>query len=187
MSNMLLRMMILLALVGVAACTRTQDVLEPSAIAPQERTVATMAGDAQAPATVQPAAPAPASAPAAAAARIQFDPIVGATVETAAPLTERLVARARERGIRLAGNADPAATHVLKGYFSASTEGAETTVIYVWDIYDPAGVRLHRVNGQFKAPSGGNDGWASVTPATMQAVADQSAEQLFALFASRSG
>ena len=59
-----------------------------------------------------------------------------------------------ERGISARRQrATPAATHVLKGYFSAMTEGKETTVIYVWDVYDPAGNRLHRIQGQQKAPA----------------------------------
>jgi hypothetical protein len=63
---------------------------------------------------------------------------------------------------------------MLKGYFSAVTEGKDTTVVYVWDVYDPAGNRLHRINGQMKAPSvasgsgATDDSWKAVSPATMQ-------------------
>ncbi|TIU15318.1 MAG: hypothetical protein E5W49_24025, partial [Mesorhizobium sp.] len=49
---------------------------------------------------------------------------------------------------------------------------------YVWDVYDPAGNRLHRINGQQKAPSAnGGEGWAAVAPETMQAIADQTIDQ----------
>ena len=99
----------------------------------------------------------------AARTRLRFDPIVGATVDVATPLTERLAQRARARGITLAGSADPSTTHVLKGYFSTLTEGGKTTVIYVWDVYDASGNRLHRINGQQKS-SGKGEGWAAVPP-----------------------
>jgi hypothetical protein len=67
---------------------------------------------------------------------------------------------------------------VLKGYFSTMSEGKDTTVIYVWDVYDPAGNRLHRINGQQKAASvNGGEGWAAVAPETMQAIADQTIDQ----------
>jgi len=131
------------------------------------------------------AAPTPAT-PAQSAAilsktRLQVAPIVGASVEAATPLTAELQTRARQRGITLAGSADQTATHVLKGYFSTMTEGKDTTVIYVWDVYDPAGNRLHRINGQQKAPSvSGGEGWAAVAPATMQAIADQTIDQFAA-------
>ncbi|TIT76664.1 MAG: hypothetical protein E5W57_18130, partial [Mesorhizobium sp.] len=89
--------------------------------------------------------------------------------------------RARQRGVTLVGSTDQTATHVLKGYFSTMTEGKDTTVIYVWDVYDPSGNRLHRINGQQKALSVGSaEGWSSVAPATMQAIADQTIDQFTA-------
>ncbi len=180
----------LLAVFAVPACTSTQDVLEPSAIAASPPTGGIPAEGSAAmapPANASAPAGAPLSAAVAARTHLRFDPIVGATVETAAPLTERLASRAKARGIQLAGSADPSTTHVLKGYFSTLTEGSETTVIYVWDVYDPGGNRLHRINGQQKAPSNGGDGWSSVSTATMQAIADTTIDQLAGWLASRAG
>jgi hypothetical protein len=179
----------MLAALAAGACSNTKDVLEPSAIAasppaPGVLQAETPAGPGQSAAGQ--ASPA-LTASVAARTRLRFDPIVGATVETATPLTERLAQRARSRGITLAGSADPATTHVLKGYFSILTEGGQTTVIYVWDVYDGAGNRLHRINGQQKAPAGGGEGWAAVPPATMQAIADTTIDQLIAWLAARPG
>ncbi|TIL60746.1 MAG: hypothetical protein E5Y79_08880 [Mesorhizobium sp.] len=189
----------LLAALALAACTNAKDVLEPSAIAPQSTQTVPTAGSgtaatptapattAQPPAATQPSAPAqPATttAPPAKSAvviartRLQVAPIVGASVEAATPLTAALQTRAKQRGITLAGSAGQTPTHVLKGYFSTMSEGKDTTVIYVWDVYDPAGNRLHRINGQQKAASvNGGEGWAAVAPETMQAIADQTIDQ----------
>jgi hypothetical protein len=110
--------------------------------------------------------------------RLQVAPIVGAPVEAAGPLTAELQTRAKQRGLTLVGSTDQTATHVLKGYFSTMSEGKDTTVIYVWDVYDPSGNRLHRINGQQKALSAGSgEGWPTVSPATMQAIADQTIDQ----------
>jgi hypothetical protein len=159
----------------LSACTSTQDVLEPSAIAAQQPDGS---GSGAQVATSSIGTPAKDGAAISTTARVQIAPIVGASVEAATPLTERLASRARERGIRLAGSADATATHVLKGYFSALTEGKETTVVYVWDLYDPAGTRLHRINGQQKVQISGGDGWSSVPPAAMQTIADSTIDQL---------
>ncbi|RWL20430.1 MAG: hypothetical protein EOR57_11380 [Mesorhizobium sp.] len=182
----------LLAALTLAACTNAKDVLEPSAIASQSTqavpttgtgtaaTPTTPATTAHPSATAQPSAPTqPAkSAAVIARTRLQVAPIVGASVEAATPLTAELQTRAKQRGITLAGSAGQAPTHVLKGYFSTMSEGKDTTVIYVWDVYDPAGNRLHRINGQQKAPSAnGGEGWAAVAPETMQAIADQTIDQ----------
>ena len=187
----------LLVALALSACTNAKDVLEPSAITPPASsstqaltpTQATPTAAVPAPATSTPATgtPAPATATTAQSAailsktRLQIAPIVGASVEAATPLTAELQTRARQRGITLAGSQDQTATHVLKGYFSAMSEGKDTTVIYVWDVYDPSGNRLHRINGQKKAPSvNGADSWKAVAPATMQAIADQTIDQFAA-------
>jgi hypothetical protein len=171
------------ALLVLAGCSSTQDVLEPSAIAASPPSPGALQ-----PASAGSSAPAAAFNPGIAArTRLRFDPIVGATVEVATPLTERLAERARARGITLAGSADPATTHVMKGYFSALAEGGQTTVIYVWDVYDSAGNRLHRINGQQKAPPGSGEGWTAVPPVTMRTIADNTIDQLTSWLASSAG
>jgi hypothetical protein len=195
--------MVLAAAAMPAACTSASDVLQPSAITPQSTqsvpaspeagTQTAAASPAPTGAAMSPTAPTAANPPARTAAvpagtRLQIAPLVGASVEAAAPLTERLNLKARERGITLVGSADTSATNILKGYFSVLTEGKDTTVIYVWDLYDPAGNRLHRINGQQKAPSvGGAKGWAAVSPSVMQAVADATVDQLAAWLSGKTG
>lgn len=183
----------------LSACNSASDVLQPSTGTPQStrsvaappqagtETTATTAGTPPTTAATTSVDPARAAV-ALARMRLQIAPLVGASVESATPLTERLNARARERGITLVGSTDTSATHVLKGYFSVLTEGKDTTVVYVWDLYDPSGNRLHRINGQQKAPSvNGAQGWAAVPPATMQAVADSTMDQLVAWLSGSAG
>ncbi|TPI10775.1 hypothetical protein FJW06_21990 [Mesorhizobium sp. B4-1-3] len=196
----------LLAALALGACTNAKDVLEPSAItppassaqssaAPQGTSTTAISPTTTAPApstataTTASAKPAtPAQTAALAKTRLQVAPIVGASVDAAAPLTAELQARAKQRGLTLVGSTDQTATHVLKGYFSTMSEGKDTTVIYVWDIYDPSGNRLHRINGQQKAPAAGSgEGWPTVAPATMQAIADQTIDQFAAWLGSGAG
>jgi hypothetical protein len=172
---------------ALAACT-TEQTLDPTAIKPPQPTQSVAPAGASTASIAGSARPVPGQTAAIASmARVKFAPIVGATVEAATPLTERIGIKARERGIQLAGSADPSATHVLKGYFSAITEGNKTTVIYVWDVLDPAGNRLHRIQGQVQAPAGRREGWASVSSKTMQDIADQTIDQLAAWLSSRAG
>jgi hypothetical protein len=177
------------ALLLAAACT-TSDVLEPSAIAAPTTTItgSTAATEISADAVASDAlAAAPSgglppssvqTAAIAGQARIYFAPIVGSTVEAVTPLTEQLALRIRESGISIARSGEAGTTHLLKGYLSAMTEGRDTTVIYVWDVLDPAGNRLHRIQGQQKVSGGAGSGWAAVSPDAMRAVADTTASQL---------
>jgi hypothetical protein len=143
-------------------------------------------------ATLNSAAPTPATPPAAAlpaadlsGQRVQFAPIVGATVQSVAPLAKELSVRARQRGVTLVAANDPSTTLLMKGYFSALTDNSQTTVIYVWDVLDAAGNRLHRIEGQQKAPPGSAQGFAAVNEDTMRAIADQTIDQLVAWLATR--
>lgn len=187
MSRALVTALTVLPALMLAACT-TSDVLEPSAMAGNPPTTASTTPSPIAPGDTA-AAPAPAGETVAAinsSAKIQFAPIVGSTVEAVTPLTERLAARAKERGIGLARSDEAGASFVLKGYLSAITEGSETTVIYVWDVLDTSGNRLHRIQGQQKV-TGKGDGWAAVPGTAMQSIADATVDQLALWLGGRTG
>ncbi len=173
---------------ALAACTTQSTLNTATAPAGQASTSGAPASPvtpATTPSTTSGAAATSAALSSVSQQRVQFAPIVGATVELVAPLSKELSARAKERGITLVKNNDPSTTLLMKGYFSALTETKQTTVIYVWDVLDPAGNRLHRIEGQEKAPVGAGQGFAAVTDATMRSIADQTIDQLAAWLAAR--
>ncbi len=106
-------------------------------------------------------------------AKLRFAPIVGAPITAATPLSQRLSALAKAKGIVLGTAADTDNTHIMKGYFSALPDGNQTTIIYVWDVLDPAGTRLHRIQGQEVVPGNGTDPWSTVPPKVMESIADK--------------
>lgn len=165
----------------LSACTSSQ-VLEPSALvggaAPM--TAETSPAGASAGAETVPAA-------ISTDARIQFVPVVGAPEGASAPLAARLSARAAARGIALVGAGQSSASLIMKGYFSAISEDGQTMVIYVWDVVDAAGTRVHRIQGQTRAPASGGDGWDDVQPATMEAIADETVDRLATWLTTREG
>ncbi|WP_028032629.1 hypothetical protein [Chelativorans sp. J32] len=110
------------------------------------------------------------------ASRIQFAPVIGAAAETVQPLSNRLALRAGQRGLAISPTGQ-SAPFIVKGYFSTVSDEKGTTIIFVWDVLDPAGNRLHRIQGQEKA-TGSGEGWGAVTSANMDAVADRTIEEL---------
>ena len=108
-------------------------------------------------------------------ATVHVAPIIGSTVEAVTPLSRRLGLSARAGNIRIGADNDPALTHVIKGYFSALAEPQGTTVIYVWDVFDTTGTRLHRIQGQEQQAGASNPAspWASITPEVMERIADR--------------
>lgn len=102
---------------------------------------------------------------------VRFTPVIGAPIEAVTPLSRQLAAEARKRGIAIHPASEPGGDHILKGYLSAFNDGTRTSVIFVWDVLDPAGNRLHRIQGQESVPGAADEPWSSVPAATMERVA----------------
>jgi len=179
----------LLLLTGLlAACNSTESALNVQgsnqssgqAVAP-----ATPAAGAAQPAATTPTGTAPATGAPAAPQRsaglkpgkLHIAPIVGAPVNVVTPLTHRINDDAKAKGIELAGNNDPSAAYVMKGYFSVLSEDNQTTVLYVWDVLDASGNRLHRIQGQEKVQGAAADSWSVVPASAMQAIADRTIQE----------
>ncbi|PJR94203.1 hypothetical protein CN878_05585 [Ochrobactrum sp. 695/2009] len=109
--------------------------------------------------------------------KLHIAPIVGAPVNVVTPLTHRINDDAKAKGIELAGNNDTGAAYVMKGYFSVLSEDTQTTVLYVWDVLDASGNRLHRIQGQEKVPGAAADSWSVVPASAMQAIADRTMQE----------
>lgn len=105
---------------------------------------------------------------------VRFLPIIGAPVQAVTPLSRQLGAEARARGLTIKSANDASSEHILKGYFSAFTDGGNVTVTYVWDVLDGSGGRLHRIQGQEIVPSAAKDPWAAVPASVMQQIATKS-------------
>lgn len=101
---------------------------------------------------------------------IRFLPIIGAPVAAVTPLSRELGNSARSNGLTIKRSTDETAEHVLKGYLSAFSDGKKVTVVYVWDVLDNAGARLHRIQGQEAVGAKGSDAWSSVPPEVMQQI-----------------
>jgi len=101
---------------------------------------------------------------------IRFLPIIGAPVQAVTPLSKELGASARGSGLTIKGSGDETAEHVLKGYLSAFADGDKVTVVYVWDVLDNSGARLHRIQGQQSVKGSGSDAWAAVPADVMREI-----------------
>jgi type IV secretory pathway VirJ component len=154
---------------ALAACNSTDSTLGIEGANGQQAAVPATPG------VATPATPGtPQTAAVAGTIRMRFAPIIGAPVEKVTSLSRRISARAKEQNVAIVASTDMTATHVIKGYFSVLGEGSNTTVIYVFDILDPSGNRLHRIQGQVSVTgSNAADPWAAVPGTTLEAIADK--------------
>lgn len=106
---------------------------------------------------------------------LQIAPIVGAPEETVLPLIQRINAIAQSSGIPMSANGEPAPDLILKGYFSNLSEDKDIHVLYVWDIMDSSGRRVHRLRGEVKSINTLNqrEDWSIITAQMMQNIADK--------------
>ncbi|HEV7437989.1 MAG TPA: hypothetical protein VGO22_24495 [Pseudorhizobium sp.] len=111
---------------------------------------------------------------------IRFLPIIGAPIQAVTPLSRQLGAQARGAGLEIRASADTTADHILKGYFSAFGNSDAVTVVYVWDILDNNGGRLHRLQGQEQVATAAKDPWAAVPPTTMETIATKTINEYVA-------
>lgn len=108
---------------------------------------------------------------------IRFLPIIGAPVQAVTPLSRQLGAEARSHGLTIKSSSDTSSDHILKGYFSAFADETQTTIVYVWDVLDANGSRLHRIQGQQKVEGTGAEPWAQVPASAMQSIARATIEE----------
>lgn len=124
--------------------------------------------------------------PATAIARVRLSPVIGVPTDAAQALARGIQTQSTVRRIALLPLQATNPTHDLKGYFSAITESGMTTVIYVWDVFDPSGNRVHRIQGQQAAPGTSPDGWSSVSSSTMDAIGMRTVEEFAVWLSQRS-
>lgn len=116
--------------------------------------------------------PIPASPAAVVGNNVYFAPIVGAPVAQVTALSRQLSTAAPTLGVTLKPQQAPDLTHEIRGYFSALSEGGTITVIHVWDVFNPQGTRVHRIQGQEVIPgNNATDPWSAVPATTMEAIA----------------
>ena len=93
-------------------------------------------------------------------------------------LDDSLKKFAATRNLTIVPLGDRAATYRLEGYISAVGDVNRVLLVYVWDIYDAAGKRIHRLSGQEPASGGGADPWSAVSIALIEDAARQTIDAL---------
>ena len=91
-----------------------------------------------------------------------LDPITNAPGEMIYAFEDTLKARAPTRQLKIVAADDRTADYELKAYLSAVGDYSGTLMIYVVDVFDSAGTRVHRISGQIDAGGSLNDPWANI-------------------------
>lgn len=95
-------------------------------------------------------------------AKFAFTKVSGAPASHVMGFTSAINSEAAARKLNVVPDGDPSATYLVKGYLSAIGDGRGTLLIYVLDVTDTNGKRLHRVTGQEAAGATRSDPWSGV-------------------------
>ena len=77
-------------------------------------------------------------------------------------LQDSLKKFAATRDVVLVPTTDTTATYRVEGYISAIGDVNRVILVYVWDVFDASGSRIHRFSGEEPTQSGAVDPWTAV-------------------------
>jgi hypothetical protein len=109
---------------------------------------------------------------------VAFLPVTGAPQAVVTKLAASMRSAAESYAVPVVVSVDRGARYQIKGYFSAMGGNTGTTLIYVWDILDKNGVRVHRISGQEHGPPTGGDPWDAIGSDTINRVAQSTMASL---------
>ena len=109
---------------------------------------------------------------------VTFLPVQGAPQDKVTLLSRALRTSAQSYQLSLLPTTQQGSEYQVKGYFSALSDGSGTLLVYIWDVLDKSGKRLHRINGQERAGSIKPDPWQAITDVELGRVADTTAARL---------
>jgi hypothetical protein len=153
---------IIAAAAALAACNNTLSSSQTSTTPPAESTAPAL-----------PAVPF-------ATAKFSFAPITGAPAHILSNLSTQLAKESLAQNVALVPSGDTQANYVIKGYLSAVGDTSGTILVYVWDVFDASGRRVHRISGQETTANGSQDPWLGVDTSAISNVARRTVAALVA-------
>jgi hypothetical protein len=113
-------------------------------------------------------------------ARFAFTKITGGPGDLLTTFNESVKKDAKTRKLNVVAEDDPNMTYKVKGYVSAVGGPSGTELVYVFDVLDTHGVRIHRISGQVLGSGTQGDPWAGIRNATVEAAAQRAIDDLAA-------
>lgn len=102
---------------------------------------------------------------------IAFEPFTGMPGNIADALAGEIAIQAEANKIKLVQRIGAPATYRVKGFLSAVSSDNGANVVYVFDVFDASGKRLHRISGERQAGVSSGDPWSGVATAQLTQIA----------------
>jgi hypothetical protein len=109
---------------------------------------------------------------------VSFLPVTGAPQSAVTSLANSMRQAAQREKVPVVVSLEQGAKYQVKGYFSALNDGNGTILVYVWDILDQSGVRVHRISGQERGSGSTGDPWSGMSADIYSRVAETTMSSL---------
>ena len=109
---------------------------------------------------------------------LTFLPFEGAPNTKVASFKKFLNSSGQSKGLAILPATRTGAKYKVKGYFSAFNDGKGTLLVYVWDVTDNTGKRLHRINGREHTGISKSDPWQAISDKEIERVASSTTAKL---------
>lgn len=109
---------------------------------------------------------------------IAFEGFVDVPQPVGEAIAGELVRAEAAKHFVLVAATDREARYTMRGFLAPQAQGGTTAVSYVWDLYDRAGHRAHRLQGETRLPGASADPWAALQGTGGRTVAEESAEAI---------
>jgi hypothetical protein len=116
---------------------------------------------------------------------VAFLPVTGAPQTAVTSLAGSMRNAAKAEAVPIVGSVEQGAKYQVKGYFSALNDGSGTILVYVWDVLDRDGARVHRISGQERGVKSAGDPWDGIGPDLLSKVAGTTMTSLRSWMATR--
>lgn len=103
-------------------------------------------------------------------ATVAFESIDGPPPQVFDRMVNLLDSEARLRNLSVVSRKDSAAFRV-RSYLAAQVRGGQTSIAWVWDVYDRDQNRALRLSGEEQAGKGGRDAWAAADDLVLRRIA----------------
>ncbi|WP_441279604.1 hypothetical protein AB7783_29605 [Tardiphaga sp. 172_B4_N1_3] len=103
-------------------------------------------------------------------ATVAFESIDGPPPQVFDRMVNLLDSEARLRNLAVVSRKDSAAFRV-RSYLAAQVRGGQTSIAWVWDVYDRDQNRALRLSGEEQAGKGGRDAWATADDLVLRRIA----------------
>jgi hypothetical protein len=104
---------------------------------------------------------------------VSFLPFSGVPTNTADTIYKAIRSHASDEGVKLALRLDEPATYRVKTYINAVGNSSSATYVFIVEIYDAGGARVHRFVGQEYGPAPSGDPWNGIDTDTMHHLGDR--------------